>query len=207
MKTKKCIRCGSRRKIKFFNKDSQQKSGYRLYCVFCLHGKRPSKYRKRYNQKELPPGVRYCTDCKQIKPLELFPPDNSGFRGCSSHCLACCAVRVRKRKIKIGPEGRWKDSRRAVLRRRGLTEDSFALMWKRQDGKCMICGELFGRQFDACVDHDHKIGKIRGLLCRGCNLILGHARDDTKILSAAIAYLEKSLQLQTANLSAVATHH
>lgn len=59
-------------------------------------------------------------------------------------------------------------------------------------GKCMCCG-IFMEQEDkstkACIDHDHKTGKIRGLICRKCNLALGLFKDDIKILKSAIEYL------------------
>lgn len=39
------------------------------------------------------------------------------------------------------------------------------------------------------VDHDHESGRVRGLLCRACNLILGHAGDSRSVLMSAIEYL------------------
>jgi hypothetical protein len=39
------------------------------------------------------------------------------------------------------------------------------------------------------VDHNHKTGAVRGLLCCKCNFILGHADDDVGILRRAISYL------------------
>lgn len=42
------------------------------------------------------------------------------------------------------------------------------------------------------VDHDHATGKVRGVLCRGCNTALGHMQDNPKTLERAIQYLEKN---------------
>lgn len=42
------------------------------------------------------------------------------------------------------------------------------------------------------VDHCHTTNDIRGLLCRHCNLLLGHAKDRVVVLQAAIRYLRKS---------------
>jgi hypothetical protein len=41
------------------------------------------------------------------------------------------------------------------------------------------------------VDHDHKTLLVRGLLCRPCNDLLGHARDDPEFFTRAKVYLEK----------------
>lgn len=55
-----------------------------------------------------------------------------------------------------------------------------------QQGNCLICGETMVKPY---VDHDHSTGKVRGLLCRACNLGLGLFRDNQKYLLSAIYYL------------------
>ena len=55
-------------------------------------------------------------------------------------------------------------------------------------GVCEICSTTEGKM---CVDHDHKTGSVRGLLCEPCNFMLGHAKDNTNTLANAIAYLKK----------------
>ena len=57
---------------------------------------------------------------------------------------------------------------------------------------CMICGiseEELGRKLD--VDHCHASGKVRGVLCNPCNMMLGHAKDNAKLLKAAAQYLKE----------------
>jgi Recombination endonuclease VII len=77
----------------------------------------------------------------------------------------------------------------------GLSETAFWELWAAQKGCCAICGcalSLGNMKQDAAVtvDHDHASGKVRGLLCRKHNLLLGHADDKISILQHAIRYLQ-----------------
>lgn len=60
----------------------------------------------------------------------------------------------------------------------------------RSRGRCDACGTLEG---DAVmvIDHDHATLKVRGLLCRHCNLVLGHAKDNPQLLRMLADYLER----------------
>lgn len=68
-----------------------------------------------------------------------------------------------------------------------------------QRGLCAICrGKEFAKKHDStkeirdfAVDHDHKTGKVRGLLCTNCNKGLGHFQDDADLVMKAALYLEK----------------
>lgn len=55
--------------------------------------------------------------------------------------------------------------------------------------KCDVCGEPNRR---ICYDHDHQTDEFRGWLCSNCNLILGLAKDDPKVLQDLIDYLNKN---------------
>jgi len=55
-------------------------------------------------------------------------------------------------------------------------------------GKPMICA-ICGLKNRVVIDHDHATGKFRGLLCNGCNTMLGMAQEDENILRAAASYL------------------
>lgn len=60
-------------------------------------------------------------------------------------------------------------SRKSDLKQYGLTLDSYTEMLQKQDSRCAICKE----QKTLVIDHCHKTGKVRGLLCIGCNTGLG----------------------------------
>ena len=70
----------------------------------------------------------------------------------------------------------------------GITPGEYDALLEEQNGVCAICNERPVERL--CVDHDHPTDLIRGLLCRLCNLGLGHFKDDIGRLRAAIAYLE-----------------
>lgn len=82
---------------------------------------------------------------------------------------------------------------RNLRRNYQMTPEDFNALWDAQEGKCAICGNAMkprGRTKDAVgVDHNHATGKVRGLLCRGCNHGIGNLQDDPRILKAAAQYL------------------
>src|SRR5579863_5460292 len=71
----------------------------------------------------------------------------------------------------------------------GLTPEDYDNMLAAQNGLCAICTKK-PKTFH--VDHDHDTGKVRGLLCQKCNILLGQADEKPEILIAAIDYLKKS---------------
>lgn len=78
-----------------------------------------------------------------------------------------------------------------------MTPDDYYKMYEEQGGVCKICSlpETKGRGAKnkrLAVDHDHKTGKVRGLLCGNCNTGIGLLKDDWKILTLAIIYLQEN---------------
>lgn len=72
-----------------------------------------------------------------------------------------------------------------------ITIFEYMSLLKLQDNKCAICGKVMNGYHEPFVDHDHKTDKVRGLLCYHCNVILGHAYDNSEILRKAIEYLRE----------------
>ncbi len=118
-------------------------------------------------------GTKCCTKCKEIKPLSEFSFEGRGRKFATGACLEC-------------------ERSRALWTKYGVTLKDYDSMFEKQGGKCKICGTVevgckgHGR---FSVDHDHKTNKVRGLLCQSCNLLLGDAKDDIRILKSAIQYL------------------
>lgn len=92
----------------------------------------------------------------------------------------------------------YRSTRQQRLIRFGLTDDDIKALLQKQSNRCPVCNRFFpavsgpsGRPgFN--VDHDHKTGKVRGLLCCRCNSGLGKFQDSMRLLKRAQRYLEKS---------------
>ena len=91
----------------------------------------------------------------------------------------------RRRRRAADPDHR--DKRRAQSH--GLSLQDYRAMRERQKNVCGIC-KTPGKPL--CIDHCHATGKVRGLLCRNCNLGLGNYKDNPVFTRAATAYLEAS---------------
>jgi len=78
------------------------------------------------------------------------------------------------------------------LDRRGINQKEFENMLNLQGGKCAICGTntFIGAGKTPHIDHCHKTGKVRGLLCQKCNLGLGSFKDSEDIILKAVEYLK-----------------
>ncbi len=144
---------------------------------------------------------KICTKCKIDKSLDLFAIDKKGIHGKHSRCKQCEkdyrlaqgeGVHAAKQKI-------WRENNREHYRlyariweynRLGLniTKEEYILLHEIQNNKCALCNKIPTSKL--CLDHDHITGRIRGLLCRECNLGLGHFKDNIEVLAKAINYLK-----------------
>lgn len=72
-----------------------------------------------------------------------------------------------------------------------MTPDDYKRLLDGQNGVCAICGRPPNPGRVLAVDHDHKTGLRRALLCDPCNRALGLFGDDPDRLRAAIEYLSR----------------
>ncbi len=79
-----------------------------------------------------------------------------------------------------------------LLRSYGITIEQYNQTLINQGGVCAICKGLSTDGKSLHVDHNHKLGGIRGLLCSRCNKVLGSMRDDISLLKEVIKYLESN---------------
>lgn len=103
-------------------------------------------------------------------------------------------VRETKKDYRKNNKDKLKDH--ALRKNFGITLEQYNKMFNEQGGCCKICNNpetaIFkktGATIMLAVDHCHKTGKVRGLLCGRCNPALGAFNDDIEILESAIDYL------------------
>ncbi|WP_432421584.1 endonuclease VII domain-containing protein [Nocardia brasiliensis] len=126
----------------------------------------------------------YCVSCFTVKPRSDFDNGRLNRKGVRYHCKQC-------RRAERAQLPRLRAKR---VQQYGLTVEDYDRMWNEQDGKCAICRRpqqryADGRLIELSVDHCHKTGRVRGLLCSGCNRALGYMDDNPDWLSAASDYL------------------
>ncbi len=113
----------------------------------------------------------------------------------SRMCRLCDNANAKAWKIKTSykPPNR---SGRHRKRLYGITNEQYQSMLVLQDGKCAICKQhetrkLHGKICPLSVDHCHKTGKIRQLLCHKHNLMIGYAEDSEEIMLKGLNYLRR----------------
>ena len=127
-----------------------------------LHNQENTEYRK-------------CSRCARLLPISEFYEYSSGYL--DTWCKKCNSHYAKK--------NRNYDS---IYSKYGITEEEYLRIYEIQKNKCAICGKDFsGKRL--YIDHEHKTGKIRGLLCGRCNTGIGMFDDNIDNLLSAIKYL------------------
>lgn len=142
--------------------------------------------------------LQYQPRCKQCRAeyqrayyasnVDKFIAYKARVRG---ETIAERSARIQKRRDEA-PLKRRLVKRKVYIRNTfGITLKDYDSMLAAQDGKCAICGTTKpGRNSPYFhIDHCHTTNVVRGLLCNGCNLGLGHFKDSPDRLSSAITYL------------------
>ena len=144
------------------------------------------------------PTKKMCTVCKVAKPFEDFyygykakkQRDIVHKKYPHARCKECDHARVRV----YHKNNRDKTTRQQRISHRrskyGITEEQYNNMILSQNNLCAICNNPSSKTLH--IDHDHKTGEVRGLLCSNCNMGMGFFKDNTVFLNNAIQYLNTS---------------
>ena len=140
--------------------------------------------------------MRQCPKCKRELDLVSFAGDRKGKDGLQARCRDCNnAYAKTPHGRELAAASRAKPERKKYQRnyhlqaRYGITLGAWQEMFDRQGGKCPGCGSPLEAGFKTHVDHCHKTGRVRGLLCKECNLALGNVNDSIDVLRNLIQYL------------------
>jgi hypothetical protein len=168
METKICIRCGKNRNIKeYYTFKVKIGINTRKICKKCWR-KKSKQYRidnPNYEKDRYLKNIDY----NKQKGLESYykNKDNADFK-------------LKRREYQL-------------LIHYNITLEEYNIILKSQDYKCKICKTLAKETRGnglLHVDHCHKTGKIRGLLCHHCNMGLGSFKDSSLLLEEAVKYLD-----------------
>ena len=184
---KKCNRCKVLKNLEDF-KNEKSKS-----CISCRQvSNRAYKEKKngmlpKYAQTQklleaaFSNGNFICKVCNEEKPLCNFGKHSNNNKYNISRICKNCSVELNKE---------------SKVRGYNISKNDFIKMLENQDYKCKICGTeikysspLKDKYKSACIDHNHKTGKVRGLLCSNCNRALGLFKDNKENLKNAYNYL------------------
>lgn len=165
MDTKVCSKCGTEQEIVLFNRDRSKSSGYRSWCKTCDNINSRIQYNKdpqlRRDQRK-----EYYYENRE---------DEIQRRG-----------EFRKNNVDMHRSHKYRQLY-------GITLERFEEMRTSQKCSCAICGkhESQNKNKKLFVDHNHNTGKVRELLCHGCNTGIGLLQDDVDLLQKAMDYLIK----------------
>jgi len=196
MKTKLCTKCGVKKSLSEFHKNKSMKYGLNYYCKECY---KSDSSKKRYLLlASVPNGFKICSKCKEIKLLNCFYNKNETSDKLTSWCKSCTLKNNKNWHDKNKERTRIWNKNYSLMKEYGITLDQYEQMLKEQNGVCAICSKkesafnhVTKRVWDLAVDHEHKTGKIRGLLCRRCNQTIGLLYDDISLIKQMAKYVEK----------------
>lgn len=120
--------------------------------------------------------MRTCAHCNISKS------EGEYYKSTPYVCKVCHNARTKKRhaeKPELRREANWRNKYGII----GMTMERYEAMYESQVGLCAVCGraEKAGRLL--AVDHNHRSGAIRGLLCTKCNTTLGWIEKHPQIIT------------------------
>ena len=107
---------------------------------------------------------------------------------------AAAAYAAKMKWQKANPEKHRASNRRRMLKKYGLTPESYDQIWISQGYACAVCRSTAPNSSKGWqVDHCHATGKVRGILCSHCNRMLAGAVDNPEHLIRGLEYLKKAM--------------
>lgn len=211
--SKHCSKCREVKALDAFHRAKNQPLGRHPQCKDCrselgkaeraVRGTRQAERMALFSE-----GLQQCSTCAEVKALDAFYRSSRSKTGRKSECIPCykakgseyreregVSERYRRRHIERrlkDPVKYYKESRDNQLRHKyGIDSGDYDAMLESQSGRCGICASR-PDGYQLYVDHCHKTGAVRGLLCRKCNSGIGMLGDTHESVRRALEYLEKA---------------
>lgn len=144
---------------------------------------------------------RTCTKCKATKPLSEFYDRKRG--GKRSTCIPCfkgqTTFRTLTWKKRYPAESSASAYKACIMMKYGITQEEYDRRNEEQGGLCALCRNPESRTYKGApvrlsVDHCHKTGIVRGLLCSKCNTAIGLLNEKLELFEQAVAYLKRNYE-------------
>ena len=169
-----CSHCGESKLREEYYPNGGRGGARKRHCRECASAKMAA----RPTWEPATDGYQPCSKCGEVKHATEFSihrysrPENGLLAGRERRCKSCCRNQHR-------------------VRRYGVSPQRFEEMLAEQGGVCGICETDDWGPHGPNLDHDHETGEPRGILCWGCNTMLGAAGDNPATLRRAAAYIEE----------------
>ena len=133
--------------------------------------------------------TKICKTCNIEFELDKFSKGQGKYKRHNA-CKVCDAARRRKEQALLSKDEKEKRAKRQRIREYkrvyNLPDELAKQLANNREGLCKLCNE----NKLLVVDHCHKTGIVRGLICSHCNSVLGYAKDNIQTLKNAIDYLD-----------------
>lgn len=200
--TRKCKGCGEIKALVVFHRNRTQPKGYGYRCKDC---EKLRKHLYRTSEK----GRKYL---KEYRQSELGRRTAERYRNSDTYRNRVQSDRSKETRRRYqqsmngkqkAKEWRLKHATRlrnwALIRKYNITVEDYEILLSRQDGRCAICNGQNKNGDNLSVDHNHKGGEVRGLVCKRCNYLIGIVEVETNKLDKIFDYLLQENYYETTN--------
>lgn len=181
---KTCNKCKAIKNVSEFCKEKKTKDGLHSRCKTCSREYKNAWRKKNWDEIKLKDKIYR----ESLNKEEMVEYQKNWYLDNKVHCLE---------KSKMNYEQNKRAKRNSTLKvKYGITIEEYESMLNSQNNKCAICHNVnfhinssTNKTTNLAVDHCHKTGRVRGLLCMICNRVIGMFNDDVLRLENAIKYL------------------
>jgi len=140
---------------------------------------------------------KQCLRCKAFQPISFFGSGSKSCQVCRDYSKAYNqknkAARAEYARTRLlTAHGKRKNEEGRLRWRYGIDFHDWALIYEYQGHRCAGCQVKLRFEKPTHIDHDHRTGAPRGLLCSACNAVLGLAKDSAATLRRLATYLDDS---------------